>query len=99
MSTKHTQGPWEAERINEFMWRVVTPSVTVCSLECERDPIDAEAVATLVPDASLIAAAPDLLRSLIDIVAAHEADGCEQAHHCERCTVARAAIAKARGES
>lgn len=49
--------------------------------------------------ARLIAAAPDLLEALEAFLAEHESDGCEgEAHHCGRCVMGRAAIAKAGGQ-
>jgi hypothetical protein len=91
MSTKHTPGPWHVEVYNEGR---------------NMDIQDAQGRGVLTKEnARLIAAAPDLLAALEDMVEALALDRLEDGGqficeaYGEHFTAARAAIAKARGEA
>ena len=83
----HTPGPWEITTRLTFGWdvKVKDRDWLICGL-CFEDDDDKKA------DAHLIAAAPELLEALEEMVAIAE----DQGH---RVVKARKAIAKARGQS
>ena len=93
MTTKHTPGPWTVQwSVDDFgndTNDITAPGTTVAS--------DVQSY----EDARLIAAAPDLLAALADIISwgeqatGHSMDA-GNARECAR--IARAAIAKAQGE-
>jgi len=118
--TKHTQGPWKYIQLTQ---KVIARSVGGCNLE-ESDHMIADIrgwshLAYLkdgaeIQDANglLIAAAPDLLSCLIEMVEVHDEPchldhhGCCHSHFLDdvneggcRVANARAAIAKATGEN
>ncbi len=105
MSTKHTPGPW-----------IVRGGFSIYAADGKTPVADAclnESVATTdEANARLIAAAPDLLSCLIEMVEVHDEPchldhhGCCQSHFLDdvndggcRVANARAAIAKATGEN
>ena len=93
--SKHTPGPWEA---------VNGPEDTYYVEECGQRGIVAEVLHICTDEwtdanASLIAAAPDLLAALRDLVDDCEsANGCMGNEHKIDTDEARAAIAKAEGK-
>ena len=103
---KHTKGPWEARKlecdgrmVNKAGWEIHTPNYDVCTLVFVGAPIRKEA------DANLIAAAPELLKALENIRDTIEscfvAGGwvsLDVEEMQDIAEMARAAIAKARGE-
>lgn len=96
MEHKHTPGPWLAQDGNHFeadcvittQDRLDTSKGPIAQLDTEfNEPVGAEQRA----NARLIAAAPDLLEALIDLLGAVEGVPCGPENKC------RAAIAKATG--
>ena len=87
MSTKHTPGPWTvADEAGDLVLTV--------------RGINDEFIADLsIANAHLIAAAPDLLAALLDIVAIDDGDISALWPYCDLFDNARAAIAKATGEA
>ena len=88
--SKHTPGPWHVDEHNDVSSKerhVATPSFY------GDDSDDA--------NANLIAAAPDLLAALLafDVSEDGEHCFCDEHPHVARCNSARAAIAKAKGET
>ena len=90
--TRHTQGPWEAKRINNSTGDTlyhchifVEPSI--CGVWSPPGNAEAEA------NTHLIAAAPDLLAALEDILAATNLRGSDHTLEAK----AKAAITKAKG--
>ena len=89
-NTKYTKGPWEfAEFPKAKDWDVASDTTPVCS-----GYLNDEGKA----NARLIAAAPELLEAL-EMVAQHAPASGPLWHGSEPMTKARAAIAKAKGES
>jgi len=93
--SKHTPGPWEIKRHFDSCYRYISApehialaQVVWCVEEEERSPV-CEA------NAHLIAAAPELLEALENLLKVHEGEGGTQHHAGD---MARAAIAKAKGE-
>ena len=93
--SKHTPGPWEIKRHFDSCYRYISApehialaQVVWCVEEEERSPV-CEA------NAHLIAAAPELLEALQNLLKVHEGEGGTQHHAGD---MARAAIAKAKGE-
>ena len=87
--TKHTPGPWRVGKgkYGYQIWQDVKKGFGnhwIANLKCESCPADE------VPNAHLIAAAPDLLEALECLL---------KADHDDVRAMARAAIAKARGEA
>lgn len=95
METKHTPGPWDVDECRYGFAVYARKSgdavVKTEDVEGRYGAIDNEA------DARLIAAAPELLEALTEIVAAADGDGWKQLD--PSFAAARAAIAKARGET
>jgi hypothetical protein len=90
MSTKHTPGPWEVRNEGSSRWIDIVQANTgepwpLPFAACKH--FDQEA------NARLIAAAPDLLEALVDLVAFYPLDSADA-----NVTSARAAIAKATGQ-
>lgn len=92
-NAKHTPGPWKADIAAPFMIR-----------DCFRRPV-AECAIYLGPDieeanARLIAAAPELLAALCEMLGAADVDCLDDNSNVWRSAMidARAAIAKAKGE-
>ena len=92
--TEHTPGPWEIEEHYHFGYRWISgpehsqlAQVVWCMEDEDRSP-ECEA------NAYLIAAAPDLLEALQNLLKVHKGEGGTQ-HHAGY--IARAAIAKAKG--
>lgn len=102
MSAKHTPGPWvvEVERVAEA--RIVGGDVTVALVLNDAPSHDHEAARAWRADASLIAAAPDLLEALEQL--ANRVDPGTKGRNISIASfvaaleAARAAITKARGE-
>jgi len=93
MTTKHTQGPWNAKDNSWDFSTVYGPNGQAVALCKISDDVTEETQDTLEPikeaNARLIAAAPDLLEACIAIANGYKHKGEE---------IARAAIAKATGE-
>jgi hypothetical protein len=103
--SKHTPGPWRAQPREGFegQWEVVSTCKTGRLIAAAAPHIDGD------PDeanARLIAAAPELLKALVDLMrvmpvlpeAAKTIRGIEQQYDAAN-RAARAAIAKAKGET
>ena len=70
MSTQHTPGPWKLDgTANTGDLDIVAPTGRIAMLDCE---FSEETEDVLTANAHLIAAAPDLLAALREIVAAVE---------------------------
>ena len=96
---KHTPGPWKAEpahRLGFVVYANVEPYVVVESADDE----GRYGAIALEADARLIAAAPELLEALEDLVRLAEMSMREAGEYMvdDELTNSRAAIAKARGE-
>jgi hypothetical protein len=96
--SKHTPGPWIAEpMVGRGAW-VKGSNGTWAALSCGDSDLEAEA------NACLIAAVPDLLDALKEIVAADDTFRATMSPDVEKdpvtraCDAARAAIAKATGK-
>lgn len=92
---KHTPGPWEIKRHYDSCYKNISAQkhtelarVVWCMEDEDRSP-ECEA------NAYLIAAAPDLLEALQNLLKVHEGEGGTEHHAGD---MARAAIAKAKGE-
>ena len=101
--SKYTKGPWEVARTDAGII-VRTESAKKTRAGASRyaaiggfDRSDPEQLAEALANARLIAAAPELLEALEEIVSAADGDGWSQLDADLR--KARAAIAKAKGES
>jgi hypothetical protein len=99
MSDKHTPGPWHADGLEIWATKAVRFNLTtvgtpMIAAVCAH--ADMEGGSPANANARLIAAAPDLLESLQEIVAA--ADGAGWSQLDATLAKARAAIAKATGE-
>lgn len=94
MKSEHTPGPWRvAKWRNGFLWvdsSVTDEGVALCG--------DGSWVGPCEANARLIAAAPDMLQALADIL--RHTDECQSCngHMAAIDAIARQAIAKARGE-
>lgn len=105
----HTPGPWQMDTaMRGAAFLVMEPVTSTVVARCEFDPSDREALLAAEADARLIAAAPDLLRALeLQLVDITDDSGphdraCPKHKSLDRacslrCTIARNAIAKARG--
>ncbi len=99
--TAHTPGPWKAGRavlrgmIAEISATRGEATYTIAHVDCV-DGGDKDAA-----NAHLIAAAPDLLEACADFLEAFDLDDLANftGEQCDAILSARAAIAKARGES
>lgn len=83
--SKHTPGPWVVVRRRDGL------AVTGCGVVLFGDQEESAA------DANLIAAAPELYDSMLELLDSHQR---EEPHHedmCPVCRKAKAAIAKAKG--
>lgn len=97
MMSKFTLGPWKTYKDIYGSWRIdaadgsawIAKTVPIRSLETGMAEFDTE------PDARLIAAAPDLLFALQNLLKVNEGEGGTAYHACD---IARDAIAKALGE-
>lgn len=89
--TKHTPGPWTVSKSGVS----VDAGPTGPRIRQERGAPDEE----LRANASLIAAAPDLLAAVKALLIVAEHGECEAMHPDEADHMARAAIAKAEGRS
>lgn len=93
--SKHTPGPWEIEEHYHFGYRWISGpehsqlAQVVWCMEYEDRSLGCEA------NAHLIAAAPELLEALENLLKVHEGEGGTQHHAGD---MARTAIAKAKGE-
>lgn len=94
--SKHTKGPWRVDPSancdvqtadGQFEIATTHPEI-LCGGECDRSAARA--------NAALIAAAPDMLAALEEIAAQEWVENCLDPQWAAR--IARAAIAKARGE-
>lgn len=81
MTTNHTPGPWRVE-LHDMTTSVESQYFTICA-DVTND------------DAGLIAAAPDLLAALENLVETHDTG---EAMCAQFWNIARAAIARAKGE-
>ena len=101
----YTPGPWEAKRTDPQEWAINAPNGDpalkhgtwhglAVAYGCDESPSVGREVAEA--NARLIAAAPELLEALTEIVAAADGDGWKQLD--ATFAAARAAIAKATGE-
>jgi len=92
MTRSHTLGPWHWEDDDFGNYRAIVGDGHVL---CEAMQYETESpfINISVPDARLIAAAPELLASLQELLELHIAHHNNPAH-----VSARAAIAKARGQ-
>lgn len=89
--SKHTEGPWFADGVR-FVRQLNGQRNVICRLPTQFKPADQ----------SLIAAAPELLDALIGILDAAEnfyIEGAVNPDKCKDIQAARAAIAKANGET
>ena len=84
--SKHTPGPWAVEDL-KHRYRLR------CSIEATDGSLVGESYEE--KNAHLIAAAPELLEALENLLKVHEGEGGTQHHAGD---IARAAIAKAKGE-
>ena len=87
MTAKHTPGPWTTGRA------INTVDIGKFSFICPFGANSADQVAEIKANARLISAAPDLLAALEAMIAKIDADKLPIS-----CSLARAAIAKAKGE-
>lgn len=96
--SKHTPGPWRINGNNMFRWIVADSEVFTHSGDVNRSAYGGNMVCESVhkANARLIAAAPELLEALKEIVDAADGAGWEQLDPSFK--KARAAIAKATGE-
>jgi len=83
---KHTEGPWE-----RFETSVYFPNT--------KGGFDLRGCPNAEANAALCAAAPDLLEALEGLLHAYNDPGNTGSTHDDKVTAARAAIARARGES
>jgi ABC-type branched-subunit amino acid transport system substrate-binding protein len=89
MTTQHTPGPWTTDgSAHSGDLDVISPAGRITLIDCE---FSDESEDVLTANARLIAAAPDLLAALMDVL---DADGDLDAMDFNRY---RAAIAKATG--
>lgn len=89
MTTQHTPGPWTTDgNAHSGDLDVISPAGRITLIDCE---FSDEPEEVLTANARLIAAAPDLLAALMDVL---DADGDLDAMDFNRY---RAAIAKATG--
>jgi len=88
----HTPGPWVVESLVDG-YDIHAPE-SGCFVATTSDPEMIWGAVTRKGDARLIAAAPELLEALENLLKVHEGEGGTQ-HHAGN--MARAAIAKARG--
>ena len=96
MEHKHTPGPWRVGRhfTDDEGYREIAIEATVRGVECVPASVALQFAnygGMQEANARLIAAAPDLLEALIDLMDAVEGVPCGPEHKC------RAAIAKATG--
>ena len=94
METKHTPGPWILKYVahsKRGAVRIVDKAThgRICEVQAARQDMEG------APNARLIAAAPELLEALQEIVAAADGEGWSQLD--AGFTKARAAVAKALG--
>lgn len=93
MSGKHTPGPWTLDGcVSLGNLDVIYASGRITMMDCENDEVDDD---TLLANARLIAAAPDLLAALNQIIELERRGGSSQSIRL----VAAAAIKQARGEA
>lgn len=106
--SKHTPGPWKTADITSrgthVYWRIEAPSKHVAgvSVDVTLYPVDVVAVSEeLKANARLIAAAPDLLAALeaLEVAVSMDFSLDRDSRINAAASGARAAIAKARGES
>lgn len=84
----HAKGPWEW---SENLLVSQEPQYdVVLRLHANFQPLKA--------DAALVAAAPELLAALEEILACCQDEQCGEKHPCGNCHTARKAIAEAKGE-
>jgi hypothetical protein len=92
--SEHTPGPWFAQESIRDGWYI-------CARNVEHIVVDSHDVGGFYgaiikdADARLIAAAPELLEALENLLKVHEGEGGTQRHAGD---IARAAIAKAKGK-
>lgn len=91
--TAHTLGPWVMESLVDG-YDIHAPEAGCC-VATTSDPEMIWGAVTRKGDAHLIAAAPELLGALENLLKVHEGEGGTQRHAGD---MARAAIAKAKGE-
>ena len=94
--SKHTPGPWTANKPTRDNGRAEIHAGCMLVAQAFNWMLDAEGDEQCWADARLIAAAPDLLEALKEIVDAADGAGWEQLDPSFK--KARAAIAKATGE-
>lgn len=87
MTAKHTPGPWTTGRA------INAVDMGKFSFICPFGANSADQVAEIKANACLISSAPDLMAALESMIAKIDADKLPIS-----CSIARAAIAKARGE-
>jgi hypothetical protein len=90
---KYTPGPWKVEGTPRRGWDIFS-SAKGCYVAFD-EPLREGAI-SLEGDARLIAAAPELLEALENLLKVHEGEGGTQCHAGD---IARAAIAKAKGQT
>jgi len=94
MKTQHTPGPWKINKKYSFSVETLSDGQGINIIaECS-DPDGIRSAGEDSANAKLIAAAPDLLAALEAMIAKIDADKLPIS-----CSLARAAIAKARGEA
>jgi hypothetical protein len=102
MSAKHTPGPWKIVRYTNyegFSIQSETDPVYGCIAERWEDTgRDKAREAVRLANARLIAAAPELLEALTEMLAAQWDGDPRRIASCPSCQKARAAIAKATRE-
>jgi len=94
---KHTPGPWVIlldDDAIEIVGNADERSVPVADIMLDEHTSFAPQMIEAVANANLIAAAPDLLEALENLLAVHEGQGGTKYHAGD---IARAAIAKAKG--
>ena len=105
MTKEHTQGPWEVRTVDS-LFAVAGPDDWIASIEVDElghlADIDGQNVATNKANARLIAAAPDLLAALEEVLPHLEdyfgKEYGDDPPENDLLKRARAVIAKARGE-
>ena len=99
MTTQHTPGPWTTDgKAETDTLDIVSPLGRITLIDCE---FSDESEDVLTANARLISAAPDLLdvvKELYDLLS-HYCDDDPSSEEWETLKAARAAIAKATGES
>jgi len=93
--SKHTPGPWEIKRHFDPGYKFISAQKHTALAQVVWRMEDEDRSPVCEANAHLIAAAPELLEALQNLLKVHEGEGGTQHHAGD---MARAAIAKAKGE-